>query len=264
MKKYLSYLRVNLISISAYKADFILYMAINTVFFYVAIALWIAVYKSSGSSEISNYTLANTITYYLITGLLFRLDLTHSMYLGEEVWSGYFTNDLIKPWNVIFIHFIASLSDLLFGIISFLPFFIFMAFTSFKYINLPSAGNLLIFLVMVGLSLIMNFCFNLILHAFTFHFGDQNSQIELINYLTSFLAGAYVPIVFLSGWIRNLFLMLPFKFLFFVPTEVFLGKVSVQQSITYIIEMIVWILIFYGVFLVVYKTGIKKYTGTGR
>ena len=264
MSKYLAYFKVCLIDVYAYRADFYLYMAINTVFFYVAVALWVAVYHYSGHAEIGDYTLANTITYYFITGLLFRLDLTHSMYLAGEIWNGYFTNDLIKPWNVILVHFIAAISDLALGIATYMPFLIFMAFTTFKYINIPSFSNLLLFIIFVAFSLIMNFCFNLILHALTLHFGDQTTQIELVNYITSFLAGAYIPITFLSGWVKNLFLLLPFKFLFFTPTEIFLGKIEPSQSLVYMIEIILWSLLFYGVFKLVYRSGIRKYTGTGR
>lgn len=264
MSKYLAYFKVCLIDVYAYRTDFFLYMAINTVFFYVAVALWMAVYHYSGNAEIGDYTLANTITYYFITGLLFRLDLTHSMYLAEEIWSGYFTNDLIKPWNVIVVHFIAAISDLVLGIATYLPFLIFMACTTFKYINIPSLSNFLLFIIVVALSLIMNFCFNLILHVLTFHYGDQTTQIELINYITSFLAGAYIPITFLSGPIKNLFLMLPFKFLFFTPTEIYLGKVSATQTLSYIVEIIIWSLLFYGIFKLIYRSGIKKFTGTGR
>jgi len=264
MTKYLVYFKVCLQDVYAYRADFFLFMAINTVFFFVAIALWTSVYQSSGNAEISNYTLSNIITYYLITGLLFRFDLTHSMYLGWDIWSGYFTNDRIKPWNIITVHFISTLSDIFFGIITFIPFFAIMAFYSFEYINLPTATNLIYFVIVVALSLVMNFFFNLILHALTFHFGDQASQIGLVNYITAFLAGAIFPISFLSGWVRDLFMALPFKFLFFTPTEIFLNKVSTSESQVFIAEIIVWILIFYGIFKLVYKTGIKKYTGTGR
>jgi len=264
MIKYLVYFKVSLQDVYAYRADFFLFMAINTVFFYVAIALWSAVYQSTGDSEISSYTLSNIITYYLITGLLFRLDLSSSMFLSADIWGGYFTNDYIKPWNIVLVHFIIVLADLFFGMITFLPFFVIMAFTSFQHISLPTFPNFIFFIAVVILSLIMNYCFNLILHALTFHYGDQRSQIALANYIATFLAGAVFPISFLSGWVRDLLLALPFKFLFFTPTEIFLNKVSVAESQVYIAEIAIWIMIFFGISQLVYRTGIKKYSGTGR
>ena len=264
MSKYLAYLRVNLINIYAYRADFFLYMGLNTVFFYISIALWAAVYTSSGAETISSYTLSDMITYSFMTSLLFRLDLTHSLYLGEDIWGGYFANDLIKPWNIVLVHFTCTLSDLFFSVVTYLPFFVIMYLTSFKMINLPTTANLIWFLIIVAASLIMNFFFNLILHALTFHFGDQESQIHLINYITSFLAGAIFPIALLSGWVKELFMALPFKLQFAIPAEAFLGKISPAESLGYAIEAIVWCLIFYLIFHFVYKSGLKKFTGTGR
>lgn len=264
MKKYLEYLRISLITSFAYKADFTFYMAINMVFFYISIALWGAVYHSTSNGVIDNYTLSNTITYFLITAILWRLDLTNSLFLGEDIWGGYFSNDLIKPWNVVFTHFVYTLSDLMIGLLTFTPFFIIMAITAHKMVSWPSGINLIYFLITTILGLAMNFMFNLILHSITFHFGDQEAQIGLVNYITSFLAGGVFPIIFIPGILRTIFLALPFKFLFFVPAEIYLGKMSASQIYLGWLQLAIWIVIFYAIYRFVYSSGLKKYSGTGR
>ncbi len=248
----------------AYKADYFLYMLINTVFFYISIALWVTVYKASGVDQISTYTIANTITYYLLTTLIFRFDMMNTIYLGNEIWTGQFTNDYIKPWNITFIHFLACIADIALGLITFLPFLIFMYFSSFKLITLPSVQNALLFIITLILAMIMNFFFNLIFHAFTFHHGDRRSLIELINFVTSFMAGSMFPLAFLSGTIKNIFMVLPFKYIFYIPIEVFLGKMTTHQIILTWPTIIAWSVLFFLIYKIVFATGIKKYEGTGR
>lgn len=248
----------------AYKADFFLYMSINIIFYYTAVALWFSVYKASGITEISSYTLSNTITYMLLSGLLFRLDLSNSVYLSDNIWDGYFTNDLIKPWSVTIINFVSTLTDVLMGILTFAPFFIIMIFSTYKLLDLPSLFNLTCFLVTVFFAFLMNFYFNMMLHSLTFHFGDQQPLIEMTNYITSFLAGAVFPIVFLSGFVKTLFLALPFKYLFFVPSEIFLGKMNINEIIHSWLMILIWTFVFFVAFRLVYMSGVKKYSGTGR
>lgn len=248
----------------AYKADYFLYMLINTVFFYISIALWLTVYRENGIENISQYTLSNIITYNLLTTLIFRFDMMNTIYLGNEIWTGKFTNDYIKPWNVTFIHFIACASDIIMGLITFVPFLLIMYFSSFNLISLPASQNLLPFFVTLILATIMNFFFNMIFHAMTFHYGDRRSMIELVNFISSFLAGSMFPLSFLSGTIKNIFLALPFKYIFFIPIEIFLGKITMRQAIYSWPIIIMWAGIFYAIYRLVYIAGIKKYEGTGR
>ncbi|OQB06075.1 MAG: hypothetical protein BWY19_00504 [bacterium ADurb.Bin212] len=264
MSKYANYFNMCVRSMLAYKADYFLYMAINTVFFYISIALWLTIYKVGGVDQINSYTISNTITYYLLTTLIFRFDMVNVIYLGNEIWTGKFTNDYIKPWNVTFIHFIASVADIFMGLLTFVPFLLIMYFSSSWLITLPSAQNVLLFIITMILAMVMNFFFNLIFHALTFHYGDRRSLIELINFIISFLAGSMFPLAFLSGTIKDIFLALPFKYLFYIPIETFLGKMTSEQIIRSWPIIITWSLIFFGVYRVVFLTGIKKYEGTGR
>jgi ABC-type uncharacterized transport system permease subunit len=57
---------------------------------------------------------------------------------------------------------------------------------------------------------------------------------------------------------------LPFKLLFFVPIEIFLGKVTTHQMLLYWSEIMIWIAIFYLIFSFVYRKGVKLYSGTGK
>jgi len=173
MKKYLIYFKVGFLDLLAYKADFIIYIVVNMVFFFVFLALWKSIYTGSGITEINNYSLNNTITYYFITSFLFRLDPTFAMYLNQTVWNGSFTNDLVKPWNALFVDFIYTLNELSLRVLLYLPFSFFIFIVSFQYINIPSGINFIYFIITAFLGIILAYCFYQIIHTLCFHFGDK-------------------------------------------------------------------------------------------
>ena len=137
-------------------------------------------------------------------------------------------------------------------------------FAARNYIVIPDAINIFYFLISVFLAFFLAIAFNLIFHALTFRFGDQDASIELFNYIALFLAGAFFPLAFLPQNAFHIFSLLPFKNTFFVPIEIFLGKIPPSQIYLSWVETIIWTVIFYVIFKLIYKNGLKHYTGTGR
>lgn len=264
MKKYLTYFVTSFRAESTYKADFILSVAMNLIFFFIYIIIWKTIYASSGVSQIDSYTLSNTITYYFLANLIFRLDISNYIFLSWNIWSGNFTNDLIKPWNPKLVESVFSVADVFLNLILYIPVLIFMLIFTHQYIMVPSGFGLLYFIVFLILGLILNLIINIILCSLTFYFGDQDSLIGMINYLMAFLAGGFFPLAFLPGALQKVFSVLPFRFFFDVPVNVYLGKIQPDQIWGLIGQLILWILFFYIVLFYMFKGGLKRYTGTGR
>jgi ABC-2 type transport system permease protein len=264
IKKYLTYFKVSFSAFFTYKADFLVGIFFNMVFFFIYFALWKAIYTTNGGAEIHTYTLANTVTYYFIITLIFRFGVTDNIWLGQDIWSGSFTNDLVKPWNAIYVHILTTLSVLSIELLLFLPFAIFIFVFAFSYIILPAPILILCFIVTLILGIFLNFVINFTIHALTFHFGDQEGNIGLVNYLISFLAGGVFPLAFLPENIKQVFMFFPFRYIFDFPANVFLGKVPLIDIYIGWAQMLIWGLAILALFLIIYKKGLNKYTGTGR
>jgi len=234
------------------------------VFFFIYLAIWKTIYLSTNSTEINGYSLSNTITYYFATSIIFRLDVSSSIWLASDIWDGAIANDLVKPWNVKVIHFLVSLSQIGVDFLLFLPFCIFIFFIAHEYLIFPDLLNLLFFVITLILGFFLNMFFNLIFHSLTFHFGDQEANIELVNYIVGFLAGSVFPLVFLPELMKRLFYFLPFRFLFDTPANIFLGKLTFSEILSCWLQMGLWIAIFYLIFFFIFKSGLKKFTGTGK
>lgn len=264
MRKYLVFFNFWLKDISAYKADIILSMAINVVYFYIFFVIWTAIYTNGGITQINNYTLSNTITYYLVMTIFFKIDIAEQIMLTEWIWYGELTIDLIRPWNVKLVQFVMTIANAFYSLVMYLPLLFILFVALHNYLSLPNIDYLIYFIMTVVLSTLLGLTFFSILHAFTFTYGDQSSNIGLASYLISSISGGVFPLDFLPEKISWIFVHLPFRFLFDFPGKVFLEKVSTTTIYYSWLEMIAWIMLFYLVFHFTFKSGLKQFTGVGR
>jgi ABC-2 type transport system permease protein len=250
---------------TAYTGNYFLLVTFDLVYFFVFFSLWTSVYKSGNIVEISGYTLSGIISYYFISEIIFKFaDVMSSIYLNWQIWSGYLTNDLIKPWNVLSISYIDAFSEKIINLIVSLPATVVMFLIAREFIILPTGINTLYLVVTIALGFVMNCAFNLCIHVLCLKFGDQESNIELANFLAMFLAGAFFPLAFLPVKIEFIFSLLPFKYIFYVPANIFLNKMNLHDIIIAWAMIIMWTLVFILTYKVIYRKTIKYYSGTGR
>jgi ABC-2 type transport system permease protein len=84
-----------------------------------------------------------------------------------------------------------------------------------------------------------------------------------VTRLKKFLAGGYFPLSLLPPFYMKLSLSLPFAYSFFVPTQLYLGKMSLVAGLRGLGVQIAWILLLYGIIRLIWKRGIRKYEGVG-
>ncbi|MFA7253341.1 MAG: ABC-2 family transporter protein [Patescibacteria group bacterium] len=264
MSKYLAYFKSSFHTASAYKVDFFLGMATELVFFFIFFTLWKTVYDTTGVNQISGYTLKDTITYYFVSSIIFKLDVSSSVYLGWQIWSGYLSNDLIRPWSVTIVSILDSIAENALSILIFSPLIIVMIIMAGGFVQVPGLVTLIYFIISLIIGFLINLSFQLIFNALTFKFGDQEAVISLVTQISQIVAGGVFPLVFLPGKLSEIFQLLPFKHIFFTPATVFLGKLSGPELYIQWTQGICWAAIFFGIYYFIYRQGLKLYSGTGR
>jgi len=264
MGAYSKYFKTNFLAESTYKADFFFDIGSDIIFFLILFYLWRTIYLKTGVSDISSFSLSTTITYYFITNLLFRFNPSESIYLNEEIWEGWFTNEMPRPYSLKFIYVVSAFARMAVGLLVYIPFAAFLFIFAYDYMVFPSPINFLYFIIAMSLSAILGICFYLFLHSLSFHFGDQDANLTLVSYLAAFLGGALFPLRFLPANLYTIVYHLPFKYLFDFPANIYLGKIATTEIIYSFIEIIAWIVLFYCFYHISFQRGLKKYTAVGR
>lgn len=264
MNKYFTYLKISFKNSVAYKADICISIIFEMIYFYIYFAIWRTIYATNGDTIIATYTISGMVTYYFITALIYQIEPSNSIFLGQNIWNGDFTNDLIKPWKANLIDIIYTTGEIGFKVLLYLPFLFFIYLTAHSYIILPTFSNLIFFVITLIFVFFMMLTFQMILHALTFFFGDQDANIGLITYLIAFVGGGIIPLALLPAKIKSVVGVLPFRFIFNEPANIFLGKVSANAILGDWMQIILWIGVFYIVYTFLFKKGLKRYSGVGR
>lgn len=264
MNKYIKYFLTNFHAEAAYKAHYLIYIASEIVFFAVFFFVWTNVYSKGGVSEISDFSLSATVTYYFITSLIFRLNPAQSIYLNKEIWNGHLTNEIPRPYSIKFIYLMSSLALASVEILTYLPFAGIILIFVGEYIIFVSFAHLALFVLAMALSSMLGMSIYLFLHSLCFHFGDQDANLGLINYLIAFFGGALFPLKFLPENLYRIFSYLPFKYLFDFPASVYLGKLSDSEMLLGFAQVVLWTIIFFCLYYISFQSGLKKYAAVGR
>ena len=222
----------------------ILFIAIN-------IMLWRFLYQNNPDmvSYMTRYTIfSNIIAMFYTRGIANRI--------GDKVSSGAFVTDLIKPVNIFSMSWQMELAGiasnfLLRGlpvIIVYIPLLV----INTGYYNIPAVilaiilGHLLFLLIYSVLG------FSAFILIEIWPFG------RLLDDTIRLLAGGFIPIAILPGFIRSIANGLPFQYLYSFPLELLLGKADISKLLQNFAILAIWICVFAFINVLMYRLALRK------
>ena len=81
--------------------------------------------------------------------------------------------------------------------------------------------------------------------------------------VASLLSGEFIPLVFLSGFTKKLFSVLPFRYTLSFPVEVFIGDMETKDMFWGFLMGITWLTVLCFSYKLIYKKAIRKYEAEG-
>ena len=111
-------------------------------------------------------------------------------------------------------------------------------------------------------------------HLVSFAMGTALSMLALftteamaifeIYYIPLLLfSGQFFPLAVLPPWLSNISRILPFYYTVGAPTEILVGRVAGSAIYSILAIQLGWIIGFYILFRILWKVGLKRYTGVG-
>ena len=92
----------------------------------------------------------------------------------------------------------------------------------------------------------------------------------LLNFTIFFSAGLFIPLDLLPQAIQNILNVLPFKYLIYIPTKIYLGSYTtdlsggLMSSVYFpIIIQLVWCVVLFSIASFVWTLAKKKFSGVG-
>ncbi len=248
-----------------YRVNFFLWRFRSIVSFVTLIFFWQAVYGAR--TEVFGYQRNQMLTYVVGISVLKEVILGgRTADLAGMIKNGTLVNKfLLRPWNVITTWFVRDIADRILN----LGFVLVELFLIINILNLPfyfpqDPLFLLIFVILSGSALILNFLISYLLSCVGFWVDNVWAPRWLFGVIfLEFMAGKFFPLDVLPKSIFSVIKLTPFPYLVYFPLQVYLEKVTFGQAIESLVILFVWILAFAKITKFVWQKGLKGYAAYG-
>ena len=228
-------------------------------FIFIFTSLWKSIYAHSAAEAIGTGFDRNKIIVYAVYAMIFRISMTmEDNDIGRKVRSGNISMDLIKPVNVFFMNFAECFGQTLFHWFTrVLPILV----VSLLFFDAPPPVNPLNYLLggvawIFGYLILFMLNFSVALLAFWF---VEIFSFQLMKYgLLTLFGGAILPIDFFPEWAQPAIAFIPFQYIFYVPTALFIGHIEGMAAINLILIQAVWVVLLSTVCYFMWGAGKKK------
>lgn len=179
----------------------------------------------------------------------------------REIVEGKLSSRLLQPLDPAWHHIARHLSERL-GRVPFALLLVVLFFVLYpQAFWLPSLGNFLLFTLAVVLAFALRFAIQYTIAMFAF-WTERASALENFWYLFFlFLSGMIAPLEVFPAPVRAVVMCTPFPYLINFPASLIVGlPVDVSRGF---LSMVGWFLVFLGLNRLLWRQGLKRYSGMG-
>ena len=220
LRKYAVIAKVSFSNAIAYRASTLSRFCFYTLFIYVFMSLWRAIYQEG---SVHGYDYVQIVWYLIMTEFVgFACGTSIYSSMNEEVKSGSIAYQLGRPTHYVFYQFANSMGQILlnfisFGVLAAVLGLIFVGpLPSFRLIGLPPL------LLSILLSILLDYFFLMLIGLSAFVMED-NFALYLIYQKICFMLGLFLPVEFLPGWLQPVAKSMPFSYVYWAPAKIFVS-----------------------------------------
>ena len=228
----------------------------------IYLAVWTAVARTKGGA-VGSYTPEDFAAYYIVMMMVGHMTFTWNMFEMEfRVRTGAFSPLLLQPLHPIHRDIARNLAYKLMTMIVMLPATALMVL-AFSPRFETHLWALLAFIPVLLLAFLTRFFveWSLALAAF---WTTRVQAINQVYFMASlFLTGQLAPLELLPPWLQTAATLSPFRWMVAFPVELFLGRLTPEQTLNGLAAQAVWLLLGWGLVALVWSRGAKRYSAVG-
>jgi len=246
-----------------YRANLLMYLMYWLVSPIVYLAVWTTVARSQGS--VNGLTVNDFTTYYLILLIVDQLtsDITIHI-LAHKIQDGTLSNELVRPVHPILTN--TLINNIAFKALTFIvliPIWLVLVFLfrpDFSAVTLP---NVLLAIPAVVIGFGTSFLFGAAVTSLAFWTTRIYSLNEFYYALIVLFSGQFVPLQLMPNVIQKIAGYLPFQLFIYFPVQIIQGKLTTGVILQNFALGAVWLVIAFGVFQLVWREGVKRFSAVG-
>lgn len=246
-----------------YRANLLMYLMYWLVSPIVYLAVWTTVARSQGS--VNGLTVNDFTTYYLILLIVDQLtsDITIHI-LAHKIQDGTLSNELVRPVHPILTNIL--INNIAFKALTFMvliPIWLVLVALfrpDFSAVTLP---NVLLALPAVVIGFGTSFLLGAAVTSLAFWTTRIYSLNEFYYALIVLFSGQFVPLQLMPDVIQKIAGYLPFQLFIYFPVQIIQGKLTTGVILQNFGLGAVWLAIAFGIFQLVWREGVKRFSAVG-
>jgi ABC-2 type transport system permease protein len=215
----------------------------------IAILIQVAIWRSLlGNGITAGVSLPDMVTYAILSVCLGTLTLTGTVLrrVDERLRSGDIGVDLVLPISFPLYLAADGLGAAAFRIVFALLPTLILAALAFGLRPPSSSVNLIAFLVSVPLATAMSFAIGYLTALLAFWALTTMYFDWTISAFARVFGGSFLPLWFFPPWLGTIANWLPFRYLYYVPLAIYLGRIPVVELGATLLLGLGWLIILFG------------------
>ena len=261
-----SVVSMELRKIFAYRSDFwVSFLGQTLVQLIVATALWTSIYESQNTNNLNGFSLETMILYYLIVPLGTKVLMGENIgFLSREIYDGTFTRYLIYPLDPFQYKTVTYLTYSMFFALQLLLIY---SSAHLFFSSIPTTPevftNLLLGILLFFTAAVAFMFLSMAIELISLWADNIWTLMVLLRFLVSFLGGGLIPLTFMPEWIQKILSFTPFPYFISLPTQTILGKTGTEEIQHGFLILGFWIIFFFLLVKLIWRSGSKQYSGVG-
>jgi ABC-2 type transport system permease protein len=263
LSKYWLLFRTHWQTVFVYNVSFLLWRFRQVLATFSSLIIWRTIYQQQTTAF--GYTQDAMVSYIFLTGFLQSFILaTQTTGLGQKIYAGDLSNDLVKPVNIFGSLLTQELADKCLNFSFVIVETTALYFLFRPQLVIPSLPILGLFFLSTFLGATLLFLIMLLFGTMGFWTPETWGPRFLFYMFIDFTAGRLFPLNIFPAAFQKVLFFTPFPYLTYVQTQIFLGKMSMTQTAQALGALTIWIAMTYVLFRRVWGHGIKEYGAAGR
>ena len=228
----------------------------------VYLVVWTTIADQQGGS-VQGITTGEFAAYYIVWTLVRNMNIVFTPYGWEwRIREGELSAALLRPLHPIHDDIAGFAGWKVVTIILWLPIAAVLWIAFDPSIDLRAA-EIAAFCVAIWGAYLIRTMFLTSLGMVTFWTTRVSALFELAVGLELLLSGRLVPLPLMPAWAEDVANVLPFKWSFYFPIQTLVGDLSNRELLEGLGIQLLWIVVLTGLFLVVWRFAIRRYSAVG-
>jgi ABC-2 type transport system permease protein len=267
MKKYWHVINIGIQNNLTYRFNFLARSLFGLIPLIAILYLWHTIYAGKGASAvIGAYTLAEMISYYLLTTLVDALTAVNEddWQIAADIKDGNISQFLLKPIDYLWYRLCLFCSGrVTYLAVAALPLTVFMLCLRQYFVLPPSWTAFGFFLVSTFLTALLQFFMSYTMAMLAFWVLEVSTFIFILFAFEYIASGHLFPLDILPQGLAQVLHFTPFPYQLYFPISVYMGKATWAALLEGLALQAGWVVAAYGLARWMWSRGIRKYSAVG-